>query len=314
MIGYGQYAPEALINSQQVIQQRSSQIGQRDRINPAVQTANKDDEEGRYGYGTTQAVEALLKRIASYKTPMTGLVCINVDTLVRNAAGPNLKIGEVVDKVRAIMGNIANDFANLVAEWRDHKHTIIFYHIDAMQIVPEIYRRQHNGPTAMLTKESLNMLLERLRRANPDQTTGNVTSQIRIAGHFRQPSYKGIYDLLGKCAPGSVTAHMISHQPIDWHIQRMGRLCNLYRSHTGEVVVMTPGNLGQVVFDEPVVPFYPVTHQLLGDKSFIKGILVRNAKEEFIKLARRERFSMRSEGFINDHRQVRSYIIPYKLN
>lgn len=313
MVQYGKYAPEALINAQRVEQQRTSQVGQRDYINSAEKTASKDGEEGRYGYGTTEAVEALFKRIAGYKTPVTGLVCINLDTLVRNATSSGMQISEVVGKVRSIMGNIANDFANLVAEWRDHKHTIIFYHVDAMQIVPEIYRRQHHSSTAMVAKEALSMLLNKLKQANPDQTTGNVTSQIRIAGHFRQPSYKGIYDLLGKCASGSVTAHMISHQPIDWHIQRMGRLCNLYRSHTGEIVAMTPNNLGLVAFDEAVVPFYPVTHQLLGDKNFIKGILVRGAKDEFIDVARRERFPMRSEGFINDHRQIKSYIIPYKL-
>ena len=76
---------------------------------------------------------------------------------------------------------------------------------------------------------------------------------------------------------------------------------------------MTPSKLGKVAFDDERVPFYPVTHVLLGDKSFIKGLYVRDFRKTFIESAARERFVLRSEMYIRSHAKINVNLLPYTL-
>ena len=267
---------------------------------------------GRYGWGTTIAVEAVLKRLMSYKLPTTGLLLVNIDTLIRNSMEKDLKIEEVAKNVCTYMTNIATDFAGALANWRMLNHNVVFYHADPFKVVPEIFRRKVNPESVMKSKAVLEKILERTKNVR-EQTVGNVTSRICLANEIRQPTYKGLAELCDHLAEKSVTVHMISHCPIDWHIARMGRIGILYRSYTGVAVNMTPTKLGKVVFDDERVPFYPVTHVLLGDKSFIKGLYVRDFRKTFIESAARERFVLRSEMYIRSHAKINVNLLPYTL-
>ena len=271
------------------------------------------DEPGAYGYGTKAAFESLLKRLESHQLPTTGLVLINIDTLVRNATNPDWKIDKIVEEVAGYMSNISNDYATCVIKWRAQKHHIVFYHADYPAMVSPMLRRVHAGPTAMLAKESLAKLLERLKHITP-QTIDNVTSMIALSKDIKQPSWKGLAQLCDKLAAPAVTVHMISHNPVDWHITKFGRPGLLYRSHTGAVVKMTPNDLGPIVFDVKGVPFYPITHVVLGDKTMIKGIVNKQSREQFIQMALRDRFVLRPESFILNHVFVKKSFIPYRLD
>ena len=88
----------------------------------------------------------------------------------------------------------------------------------------------------------------------------------------------------------------------------------MYRSYTGVAVNMTPKDLGEVVFGEKNVPFYPITHVILGDKSFIKGLIVKKDRENFLALAVRDKFLLRSETFIKTNSKINQSLIPYKLD
>lgn len=271
------------------------------------------EEPGRYGFGTKQAIEAMLKRFTSRKTPCTGLVAINLATLLRNSIQPNDDVETIVHNTCTYMSNISLDLAEVFAQWKNLPHHIIFYYANAEKLVPDAFRRKHNGTTDLLYNEALPILLDRLRSTN-DQSHNGTTAVVCLAPTMRLPSYKGLADACNKVADKSVTLHLISHHPMDWHIFRTGRLGVLYRSHTGAMIDMNAVELGKIVFDEPGIPFYPTTHIMLGDKTMIKGILLRKERENFIERAKRERFTLHSEFYLNDKLKIHSSLLPYRLD
>lgn len=273
--------------------------------------SSDSSEPGPYGFGTGPAFETLMKRLSEKKIPSTCLIAINIDTLVRNTISKDLKVYDIVNKVCGYMSNMATHFAALVNSWPIPHNYMIFYHADP-KVVPKLFLREHNGPTGLMYTEALKGVLERVKNSKT-QSHGNVTSMICVANEIKQPSYKGLAEVFNKLTEKTVTVHMISHNPIDWHIQRTGRIGILYRSYTGVAVEMTATNLGEIAFGEKGIPFYPRTHVLMGDKSIIKGILGGSDKKNFRELCLRERFVYRSEDYINHSSKINSQLIPYEL-
>lgn len=272
----------------------------------------EQDDPGRYGYGTTPAVDTLFKRIREKKIRSACLIAINIETLVRNTAESNLKVKEVVDRVCEYMSNIVNDFSAIVSDWDVGQHHVVFYYC-ALTCVPNLFRRHHEGTTALLAKEALAAVIDRIKDSK-EQTHGNVTSHICLGTDLKQPSYKGLVNIFNKITSRDVPVHMISHCPVDYHIGRLGRIGVMYRSYTGVAVDMTPRALGEIVFGVKTVPFYPITHVMLGDKSFIKGLAFKKDREMFLEIAAREKFLLRSETYIRSNAKINSQIIPYKLD
>lgn len=273
----------------------------------------KQEEEGPYGWGTGAAIEALLKRLGSHQIPTTGLILINLDTLIRNTVNTDCKIDEVVNKITTFMTNISNDLAEALSRWPQLHHHIVFYHANLPKTIPLALLRTHNGPTAIQGAEVRKKLLARLEQVKP-QTINGVTSVIALSKDIKEPSYKGLADLCNKLAGPAVTVHMISHNPLDWHITKYGRPGILYRSHTGAVVKMTPNDLGPIVFDTKGVPFYPITHVVLGDKSVIKGVVAKNDRKAFIAASLKDRFVLRPESYIKSHAIINKSFLPYRFD
>ena len=268
-------------------------------------------EEGRYGYGTKAAVDKLFKRLSESKHNGS-LVMINIDTLIRNTADGKMKIDEVVSKVCQYMTNIATDYANVVQDWVATENVIIFYHANNNKVLWEPAVRTTKSAAGLQAKEALGKVLDRVSKA-PDQKVGNVRSVVAIGNHLKQPSYKGIIELASRYAPTGATINLISHNPIDWHVASTGRRGILYRSYTGVDLDMTPSNLGPVVFDNPNIPFTPITHVLMGDKNVLRGLMRGRDKDVFLDLAKRDRYVYRTEDYIVSHAKINTKLLPYKL-
>lgn len=272
----------------------------------------EQESEGRYGWGTQAAVDTLFKKLGESKYKNGALVMVNIDTLVRNTADGKMKVEEVVSKVCQYMTNIATDFANVVSDWVATENTIIFYHANNSRVVLPIALRVTKSAAGLQAKEALNLILERVKRA-PEQKVRNVRSIVAVGNNVKQPSYRGIVDLASRYSPTGMTINLISHNPIDWHIESAGRKGILYRSYTGVAVDMTPANLGPMVFDNPNIPFTPITHVLFGDKNVIRGFMRGQDKEKFLELARHDKFIYRTEQYIISRAKVNVGLLPYHL-
>lgn len=272
---------------------------------------------GRYGFGTTEAVDALLGYLNNNApNSYTVMLVINIETLVRNATGTTgVKPEDAVAEVRKTMSGIANEVAMTCKQrWAASKHHILFYYADNTKAVTSTFRRPQTSASAITTNNALRLLLRELKVE--DQVDGNVSAHVRLATQMRVPSYKGIREVVDKLVQKDVPVLMISHMPLDYHT------CTgtthpgfLFRSHTGAKVKLSPSDLAPVVFKNNDVPFYPMTHVLLGDKYLIKGTLVDKAeKKRFMELCKSERMIVHTNTFVTTKIRKNSFALPYSLD
>ena len=285
-------------------------------------------EEGRFGFGTTSAFDAFIKNITSLKGNHEILLAVNIVTLLRNnistsvyidgrkiesSEKPKLDAASVCRKTQQHMVEMANEFANVCdVRFKDRTHHVLFYLTDPTKQVPREWTRPHTSESA--TK--LDIVTTAFKRVihSGDQKSNNTYLHIRLADQMRAPSYRGIAEQLKFWAPVDVDIHLISHEPLDYHIAHSsGRSGFLYRSHTGAVIPLKPSELGKVVFKEEQIPFYPITHILLGDKSLIKGSLSTKERRQLIALAKENRWSLRTNEYESGALEKSGFRIPYKL-
>lgn len=280
----------------------------------------EETENARFGFGTSIAVDSFFKTITTQRQLKELVLAVNIQTLIRNAlsaftfvdgkkienqATKGLDVNGVVSKVQSYVVEIANEFATICsAQYKDRNHHILFYMVDYTKQIPKEFQKESKSDSAWrLTAAS-----QAFARVMPpgDQTSGNVQMHVRMANQMKVPSYKGIAEVLKTFVKYDVDVHLISHMPLDYHISTYcGRKGFLYRSHTGEVVKLLPSDLGKTVFHEEAVPFYPLTHVLLGDKYLIKGTLTGKNKSTFIELAKTNRWNLRTSDYIAG--KVREY-------
>lgn len=288
-----------------------------------------EEEEGRYGFGTTIAIDAFIKHLASLPARSQVLLCVNIATLLRNTLSKftvtgegkilqnkdthGLNVPEALKFTKTVMVDIANEIAAVCAQrFPDEKHHIIYYLTDPLKQLPSEWIRSQTSESALRLDAAVRSIL---RNAKPvDQTNNNVQMHIRYADQMRVPSYKGISEMLNGFASYHVPVHLISHMPLDYHIKfYSGRDGILYRSHTGEMVQLTSEALSKTVFKEPSLPFYPVTHVLLGDKYLVKGCLPKKERDRFIELAKANHWNLRTSDYIIQKIKENNFTLPYRL-
>ena len=287
---------------------------------PNQQTTPPTDNELRYGFGTAQAISSFFKTLVDSREPRPILLAINIATLLRNSISTvayidgqkvenkdnkTLNTSGVIDKTKNVINDIANELAQIVAvKGKEYSHHILYYLTDPFKQVAREWLRPQTSEAAVKLQTVVNAFARSMK--SEDQTVNNTSMHIRLADKMRVPSYKGIADVLSSFARYNVDIHLISHMPLDYHVTHYsGRKGFLYRSHTGEIVKLDPAYLGKTVFKEPDVPFYPVTHVLLGDKYLIKGCLPRKERDRFIDLCKTNHWNVRTNDYIVD--KIRSY-------
>lgn len=295
-------------------------------INNAQKTP-PSEEELRYGFGTKQAVESFFKAIRQKKEPGPVILAVNIATLIRNTIGTVayidgqkienknakvLNVNGVITKTKSVMVDIANETAQICsAVFGSYKHHILYYLTDPLKQVPKDYIKPQTSEAAVKLQTVVNAF-ERVSKSE-DQTSGDTTMHIRLANQMRVPSYKGIAEVLNGFARYDIPFHLISHMPLDYHVTNYSsRRGYLYRSHTGEICELGP-SLGKTVFGESSVPFYPLTHVLLGDKYLVKGCLTPKDKKRFIELARDNHWEVRTSDYIAAKVNQYGFPLTYKL-
>lgn len=282
-------------------------------VNPFL-SPTATSEPGRYGYGTTPAMDQLFKQLEQTPGQMSTCVAINLVTLIRNAAGnKQVKAADVVSAVKKNMIDIATEYEEICdVKWKNFPHHILFYLVHPEKSIPVQYQRPRTSPTQALFDTATQNFIMNVKQS--DHTSGSVTAHIRMAERMRLPSYKGIRDCIAEFVRPEVDLHLVSHMPLDYHaVTGTGRKGYLYRSHTGSMVKMTPSDLAQIVFGNKDVPFYPSTHVLLGDKHLIKGSLGGADKKRLIKLAADNHWGMRTNMYVDLKLKENNFILPYTI-
>lgn len=286
-------------------------------------------EEGRLGFGTTPAFDAFVKTISNYRGNNEIILAVNISTLLRNNVSgkpaattafpvandrPQVNTAEVVRKTQQHMVEMANELANICdMRFKGRKHHILFYMTDTSKQIPSAWMR----PKVSASSVALDSVLRAFSNSahSGDQTYHETQMHIRLANQMRVPSYKGIGEVLKGWTTPEMEIHLISHEPLDYHVANyIGRKGYLYRSHTGAVVPLTPSELGKVVFKIEDLPFYTTTHVLMGDKSLIKGCLAKKDRDRLIKLAAENHWGLRTHEYISVKVKEYGLTPAYSLN
>lgn len=278
-------------------------------------------EEGRFGFGTTEAVDSLIRRLNMLGSSTTVTVAINVDTMIRNAvSNKSARAQDVVDKVRRSMNGIATEICEVCQQkWRDRTHHVVFYHINSDSIIPVQFKRPKNlgtdkDPTTWFVIDAATQLFLKIVKPN-EQTVGNCTAHFCASPRYMKPTYKGIREVIDGYTRNDSELHLISHFPMDYHVTiGTSRQGCLYRSHTGEAVAMTPDKIGKIVFKNDCVPFYPKTHVLLGDKYLLKQTLNLADKKRLLALAEQGRWAMHTNTYVSSQIRDNNFVLPYSLD
>ncbi len=274
-------------------------------------------EEGRYGFGTTAAVDSFIRRLTTL--PFNGeiILLVNIATLLRNNLSAKDKFADsstIVKTTQLHMVGIANEIAQIcAARFKDTKHHILYYLTDPAKQVPKEWQKPWTAESAI----ALSAATAAFCRSNKsyDQESGNTSLHVRLADKMRCPSYRGIEEALRGMARTNVPFHMISHFPMDYHVASVtGRAGVLYRSHTGLAAHMTPSELGKIVFKMDDIPFYRNTHVLFGDKVLVKGSIDKKQKAAILDDAKKTHWAVRTNEYISTRLNDYGVKLPYSLN
>lgn len=293
-----------------------------------IGTPPKEDEAGRFGFGTTIAVDALFKDIRNMRGSNEIVIAINISTLLRNALSEftfvngqkivnkeshGLNTTGVVEKVKSYMGEIANEFAQICdSMFRDRHHHVLYYLTDNRKQVPSGWVKDTKSESSARLDVAVAAFMKSTK--SEDQTFKNVSMHVRLADQMRIPSFKGLAEVIKSFSMASTPIRLISHMPLDYHVANYaGREGWLYRSHTGEIVKLSPSELGRIVFKNTDIPFYPVTHILFGDKYLVKGSLNKKDRDKFVEAAKTFHWGMRTSEYIEVKVREYNYALPFRL-
>ncbi len=268
------------------------------------------EEEGRYSFGTTPAIDKLLDVVNMNKSKNGNVFLINLSTLVRNRWKKDLKLQKVVDLVKQDVSGLSSEISETckLVDNR-HQHFIILYTMAYSRMVPDDYLHNRNTEQRAKIQDATVMLIKQL--PSVVKIDGNCTCEI-LHDNGKKPSFKVLSSKI-KSVGGNQTAFIISHIPLDYHIFDVNICGYVIKSFTGDVVDGLKSTLGEMVFKEAIVPFYPATHILLGDKELIKGCLDRKERKRFLELCEQNGWRMRTETYIRDAIFKYGFTLPYTL-
>ena len=267
-------------------------------------------EEGRFSFGTTPVVDKLLDVVNNGRNKNGYMFMINLSTLIRNRWRKELKISTVVNLVRKDMTGIATELSE-ACKLKDgfNQHSILFYTMTYGRMIPEEYQRSQNSEQRIKCNDALIALIKQ------------VPSTVRVDGNFavevahyalKEPSYKVLVKYY-KAKGGKHEVYMMSHQALDYHMFGSGVTGNIVKSYIAEVIPGKVSTLGEVVFKQPTLPFYPCTHVLFGDKELVKGSLGRKEKNEMLEWSKLGGWNLRTRTYVMEKLKNHNIQLPYTL-
>lgn len=268
-------------------------------------------EEGRFSFGTTPVIDKMLDIVNNGRGKSGYMFMINLATLVRNRWRKELKLSTVVNLVRKDMTGIATELSE-TCKLKDglNQHSILFYTMTYGRMIPEEYQRSQNSEQRIKCNDALIAL------------TKQVPSTVRVDGNFavevahytlKEPSYKALGKYY-KAKGGKHDLLMMSHQALDYHIFGVGVSGAIVKSYIADVVQGNVSSLGEVVFKQPTLPFYPCTHVLFGDKELVKGSLGRKDKNEILDWSKLGGWNLRTRTYVMEQIKKHNIELPYTLD
>lgn len=264
------------------------------------------EEEGRYSFGTTPAIntllEVLLKEMGTTKDAEE-VILINIATLVRNRQTKEKSMKKIAEEVMTDITGIRKELTDLLGGGNLRKY-LIFFTMPYDRQVPQTHLRPDSQQRAQV--KSITTMLRTLL-PNSYTSYGKLDVAVVISDSVR-PSFLVIREAVNKFPIVHPKMHLISHYPIDYHLFRWYK-GSIIKSFSGEVVEGDMNAIGEYVFRRPI-PFHRTTHALLGDREMIVGTATVKQRKEIEELSASESWEMRTGNYIEESLRAHKYEIP----
>lgn len=248
-----------------------------------------DEQIEDAAFGTFNAIETLETIYETEDLP-PDTITVNLLTLIRNRIRKDVPgrqtVTEIQDDIIQIISRVKNAIPTNMPV------ALIFYATDYMRVLTPQFARVV-PPSKAEYSVACTTLLNTLK--NTVQQLDNL-----IIVYFKIAPIKHYYRKLFNISRMTKTTQriiMLSHVYSDFHIVSTRPDVKLLESYTGDTV--PPGELGVKVFGTDIVPFYPETHLLLGDKHYVKPLMVRNDKKLVIQTAADEKWRYKSREAVS---------------
>jgi hypothetical protein len=267
-----------------------------------------DVADSLYSIGTAYAVDKLEEMIRSGEMNNTD-VAVNMATLLRNHIGKDpIKYDTLINKtMQEIMVLIQEVSGMFSMHSKGKKHKILFYLIDYDTVLPNHIKRPPT-PSRDFLKEAIKVFISRQNKLFPKRIfdVGEITVEFLINNRAMLPHIvlKNNMQMNG----GFQDMVMISHVPMDFHIQKYVRKFAIIETHTGKYKL--PKDLGNKVFKHDHMPFCPIVHALLGDKDYIQSLLGIKEKRALYALGEKEHWEIATPSKVKADAATLGYEIP----
>ena len=266
-----------------------------------------------FSLGSTKLMESIEKLLTD-RMQLIDVVCLNIGTIIRNCQS-NQKVQEAIefDKLHGVQTE--NPSTVLVSESKEEfikmindvvqmlnnstyvdNPFLVIYHSDYSKSIPKNLYKPPTDSKYYLTKADDIFSRDIVKGNKKIKRSGKtVVIELPINNNFLPWRHISVEM---KDMRNNHNVLMVSNHPVDYHLGSVSRTFRIVRSFTGAVVNYK--QLGQIVFNNNVMPFNVYTHALLGDKEDIKCTLSTADKRNLIKLAEQEEWMLKTKDFIRD--------------
>lgn len=256
-------------------------------------------------YPNSLGTQSLIDTIASWdyrNKHIWDTTIINVATIVRNNIDKNKTDEEIIKSTYSDLRNLnlAIYYYLEATKESDNPYTIIF--VPNYSKIPELFRRKLS-PQEERIVTICNKIANSINNRKEGDSSSIFTMPLYLVelGNNRELPYKQLVFKIGQINSNNknITKVMtrrymlISHIALDYHIFNTHiRDIKLLECYTGNV--RTIKDLGQKLFKEDCIPFNQYTHALFGDSTRVKPIVTRKKREEFIEVAKRYKWNLKT--------------------
>lgn len=250
------------------------------------------------------------KRAASDTKPEFTAVMINAYTVFRNVFTMNQK-ASLVELQQAFVNDITL-FAQYYSIYLSHtvsalagrrKASVVIYFPNYQWVEKEILKQEHlrevTGTKQTLYTRYLQFLSKERNHDEIVLDYEHVRTYFMFVGNATYPHKEVAYKLRNLVSGNnslyvsSDRIALVSHVPLDYHIQGRVRNVHLLKSYTGELL---GSDQFKTVLDKDLrIPFNTTTHLTFGDPVLIKPWVTPKVRKALLEQAEKERWNTRSE-------------------
>ena len=246
-------------------------------------------------YGIAPILATLSNLSLRNNRPAWNLYLINVETIVRDRKQDSKSLEEIARAVLldcTVMAQYIAAYNSLTLPPQLNKEPVVCFYIPKYENIPATYRKE-KLPSGTENRWKICEIVEKILLKEGFQERYENTKVIfDVVGRKSGWPHKDLLRDLIKMYEGLRFRKtlMVSHIPVDFHLYRTFNDFTILESYTG--ALKQPKQFGKKVFGDETLPFNKYLHLLLGDKWYLRPLVVPAIKKQIKERAVKEHWTL----------------------